>query len=450
MSLPTWAAPTIDGPVEATVPLPGSKSLTNRYLVLAALADEPSRLRAPLRSRDTLLMADALRALGTRIDDIPGSSPFGDDWFVHPRPLTGPTEVACGLAGTVMRFLPPVAALADGSVRFDGDPQARQRPMEPVLRALRDLGVAVDDDGTGRLPFTVHGTGRLQGGTVRIDASASSQFVSALLLIGARCVDGLVVEHVGPPIPSEPHVVMTVEALRDVGVVIDTEDAATWRVEPGGMGALDVQVEPDLSNAAPFLAAAAATGGRVTVPGWPQYTTQAGDALRDLLDQMGCDVTLDRDGLTVQGTGELYGIDADLNAASELTPTVAALAALADSPSHLHGVAHIRGHETDRLAALARELNRLGSDVTETADGLIIKPRTMHGARFRTYHDHRIATAGALIGLLVPGVRVDNIETTAKTLPGFVDLWEAMIAGDQRSKAKKKAKDKNRSGGVRG
>jgi len=243
---------------------------------------------------------------------------------------------------------------------------------------------------------------------------------------------------------------MTVEALRDVGVVIDTEDAATWRVEPGGMGALDVQVEPDLSNAAPFLAAAAATGGRVTVPGWPQYTTQAGDALRDLLDQMGCDVTLDRDGLTVQGTGELYGIDADLNAASELTPTVAALAALADSPSHLHGVAHIRGHETDRLAALARELNRLGGDVTETADGLIIKPRTMHGARFRTYHDHRIATAGALIGLLVPGVRVDNIETTAKTLPGFVDLWEAMIAGDQRSKAKKKAKDKNRSGGVRG
>jgi 3-phosphoshikimate 1-carboxyvinyltransferase len=343
-----------------------------------------------------------------------------------------------------------VAALTDGSVRFDGDPQARQRPMEPVLRALRDLGVAVDDDGTGRLPFTVHGTGRLQGGTVRIDASASSQFVSALLLIGARCTDGLVVEHVGPPIPSEPHVVMTVEALRDVGVVIDTEDAATWRVEPGGMGALDVQVEPDLSNAAPFLAAAAVTGGRVTVPGWPQYTTQAGDALRDLLDRMGCDVTLDRDGLTVQGTGELYGIDADLNAASELTPTVAALAALADSPSHLHGVAHIRGHETDRLAALARELNRLGSDVTETDDGLIIRPRPMHGARFRTYHDHRIATAGALIGLLVPGVRVDNIETTAKTLPGFVDLWEAMIAGDRKSKGKKKAKDRNRSGGVRG
>jgi 3-phosphoshikimate 1-carboxyvinyltransferase len=443
MSLPTWAAPTIDGPVEATVPLPGSKSLTNRYLVLAALADEPSRLRAPLRSRDTLLMADALRTLGTRIDDIPGTSPFGDDWFVHPRAFTGPAEIACGLAGTVMRFLPPVAALADGPVRFDGDPQARQRPMEPVVRALRDLGVTVDDDGTGRLPFTVHGSGRLQGGTVQIDASASSQFVSALLLIGARCTDGLVVEHIGPPIPSEPHVVMTVEALRDVGVVIDTEDAATWRVEPGEMGALDVQVEPDLSNAAPFLAAAAVTGGRVTVPGWPQYTTQAGDALRDLLDQMGCDVSLDRDGLTVQGTGELYGIDADLNAASELTPVVAALAALADSPSHLHGVAHIRGHETDRLAALARELNRLGGNVTETPDGLKIKPRPLHGGRFRTYADHRIATAGAVLGLLVPGIRVENVETTAKTLPGFVGLWEAMIAGDVKKK-------KTRSGGVRG
>jgi 3-phosphoshikimate 1-carboxyvinyltransferase len=442
MSLPTWAAPTINGPVEATVPLPGSKSLTNRYLVLAALADEASRLRAPLRSRDTVLMADALRALGTRIDDVPGTSPFGADWFVHPRPLAGPAEIDCGLAGTVMRFLPPVAALAAGAVRFDGDPQALLRPMGPVIQALRDLGVTVDDNGGGRLPFTVHGSGVLRGGTVQIDASASSQFVSALLLIGARCTDGLVVEHIGPPIPSEPHVVMTVEALRDVGVVIDTEDATTWRVEPGEMGALDVQVEPDLSNAAPFLAAAAVTGGRVTVPGWPQYTTQAGDALRDLLDQMGCDVSLDRDGLTVQGTGELFGIDADLNAASELTPVVAALAALADSPSYLHGVAHIRGHETDRLAALARELNRLGGDVTETPDGLKIKPRPLHGGRFRTYADHRIATAGAVLGLLVPGVRVENVETTAKTLPGFVQLWDTMIAGD--------TKKKTRSGGVRG
>ena len=427
MESTTWAAPTADGPVRAEVPLPGSKSLTNRYLVLAALASESSRLRAPLRSRDTLLMAEALRALGTRIDDVPGGSPFGADWFVHPRALHGPATIDCGLAGTVMRFLPPVAALASGDIRFDGDPRARERPMGPVVSALRDLGVRVDDDGTGRLPFTVHGAGHLRGGTVRIDASASSQFVSALLLIGARCTDGLVVEHVGPPIPSEPHVVMTVEALRDVGVVIDTEDAATWRVEPGDMGALDVQVEPDLSNAAPFIAAAAVTGGRVTVPGWPQYTTQAGDELRDLLDQMGCDVSLDREGLTVEGTGELYGIDADLHSAGELTPVVAALAALADSPSHLHGIAHLRGHETDRLAALATEINRLGGDVTETPDGLVIRPRALHGGVFETYDDHRIATAGAVLGLRVPGVLVENIGTTAKTLPDFPGLWATML-----------------------
>jgi 3-phosphoshikimate 1-carboxyvinyltransferase len=432
MSQP-WAAPTTGGPVDAVVPLPGSKSLTNRYLVLAALAEDVSRLRAPLRSRDTLLMADALRALGTRIDDAPGGSAFGADWLVHPRPLSGPATVDCGLAGTVMRFLPPVAALAAGAVRFDGDPRARERPMGPVVSALRDLGVRVDDDGTGHLPFTVHGTGRLRGGTVRIDASASSQFVSALLMVGARCSEGLVVEHVGPPIPSEPHVVMTVEALRDVGVVIDSEDTATWRVEPGPMGALDVQVEPDLSNAAPFLAAAAVTAGRVSIPGWPQYTTQAGDALRDLLDEMGCDVTLDRDGLTVQGTGELYGVDADLHAASELTPVVAALAALADSPSHLHGVAHIRGHETDRLTALATELNKLGGDVTETPDGLKIRPRPLHGGLFASYHDHRIATAGAVLGLRVPGVLVEDVETTAKTLPGFPRLWQAMLAGGVRA-----------------
>jgi 3-phosphoshikimate 1-carboxyvinyltransferase len=429
-SLPTWPAPTPSRPVDATVTLPGSKSLTNRYLVLAALAQEPSRLRAPLRSRDTLLMAQALRALGTSVEDAPGTSAFGDDWLVTPGDLRGPAEVDCGLAGTVMRFLPPVAALARGDVRFDGDPHARTRPMRPVVEALRDLGVAVDDEGRGTLPFTVRGRGSVEGGTVRIDASASSQFVSALLLVGARFDKGLLVEHHGPPIPSAPHVVMTVEALRDVGVVVDDQVdglAAAWRVEPGSVGALDVQVEPDLSNAAPFLAAAAVTAGRVRVAGWPQYTTQAGDALRDLLDQMGCEVSLDRDGLTVHGTGELYGLDADLSGAGELTPVVAALAALADSPSHLRGVAHIRGHETDRLAALAREINGLGGDVTETADGLVVRPRALHGGVFATYADHRMATAGAVLGLRVPGVLVEDIGTTAKTLPGFPDLWTAML-----------------------
>ncbi len=427
MSLPAWDAPTADGPVDATVELPGSKSLTNRYLVLAALAGEPSRLRAPLRSRDTLLMVQSLRAMGTGVTDAHTGHRFGDDWVVTPGRLHGPAALDCGLAGTVMRFLPPVAALAAGDIGFDGDPHARTRPMGPVIQALRDLGVGVDDAGRGALPFTVHGTGSVKGGSTTLDASASSQFVSALLLAGARFDEGVVVRHVGPPLPSQPHIAMTVEAMRDVGIVVDDAAPDVWQVEPGPVGALDVQVEPDLSNAAPFLAAAAITGGRVLVPGWPQYTTQAGDALRDILDTMGADVRLDRDGLTVRGTGDLFGLDADLRDASELTPVLAALCALAESPSHLRGVGHIRGHETDRLAALTRELNALGADVTETDDGLVIRPRPLHAGRFATYGDHRIATAGAVLGLRVRGIRVEDVETTAKTLPGFTSLWQAML-----------------------
>jgi 3-phosphoshikimate 1-carboxyvinyltransferase len=411
--------------VDADVRLPGSKSLTNRYLVLSAIAEGPSRLRAPLRSRDTLLMAAALRALGVKVDDD------GDDWSVTPGKLTGPATVDCGLAGTVMRFLPPVAVLADGDVHLDGDPRARQRPMAPVLEALRALGADIDDDGRGALPFTVHGHGGLRGGTVTIDASTSSQFVSGLLLAGARYDDGVVVRHVGKPLPSEPHVTMTVQVLRDCGVLVDDSEPDTWTVQPGPVGALDVEVEPDLSNAAPFLAAALVTGGRVTVPGWPQRTTQAGDALRDILDAMGADVTLEREGLTVRGTGEVTGIDVDLHDAGELAPVVAAVAALADSPSWLRGIAHLRGHETDRLAALAHELNALGGDVTETEDGLVIRPRPLHGGVFATYADHRIATAAAVIALEVPGIDVEDVDTTAKTLPGFVGLWQRMLDGSR-------------------
>jgi 3-phosphoshikimate 1-carboxyvinyltransferase len=421
-----WSAPTTDAPVRATVSLPGSKSLTNRYLVLAALSDESSRLRAPLRSRDTLLMAEAITALGARVEVAGGE--LGADWIITPGELRGPARIEVGLAGTVMRFLPPVAALAVGDISFDGDPHARKRPMAPILSALRELGIEVDDAGTGLMPFTIHGTGSVRGGTIQIDASASSQFVSALLLTGARFEEGLTLRHVGPPVPSEPHVTMTVEALRDVGVVVDDSEPEIWRVEPGRIGGLDVQVEPDLSNAAPFLAAAAISGGKVRIPGWPQYTTQAGDELRDLLDSMGAEVSLDRDGLTVAGTGELYGIDADLRSAGELTPTVAALAALAETPSHLRGIAHLRGHETDRLKALATEINKLGGDVTETEDGLIIKPRKLHGGTFASYDDHRIATAGAVLGLRVPGVLVENIGTTAKTLPNFTELWDRMLS----------------------
>ncbi len=422
-SQPHWRAPTPTAPVLASVRLPGSKSLTNRYLVLAALAESPSRLRSPLRSRDTLLMAAALQVLGTGVEDDYGS----DDWHVLPGALRGGTRVDCGLAGTVMRFLPPLAALADGPVHFDGDVQARVRPMGPVLSALGALGVAVQDEGRGTLPFTVQGQRRVRGGTAVLDASASSQFVSGLLLSGARYDLGVTVVNDGKPVPSEPHLAMTVETLRDCGVVVDDSTPGTWRVEPGPIGALDVQVEPDLSNAAPFLAAALVTAGRVRVPDWPERTTQAGDHLRDLLDQMGAEVSLEQDGLTVVGTGDLFGIDADLRDAGELAPVVAALCALADSPSHLRGIGHLRGHETDRLAALATELNALGANVTETEDGLTIRPQPLRPGVFHTYRDHRLAMAGAVLGLRVPGIEVEDIATTAKTLPGFAELWAQML-----------------------
>ncbi len=294
MPSPDWPAPTALGPVRARVVLPGSKSLTNRYLVLAAIAGDVSRLRAPLRSRDTLLMAGALRSLGVSVEDVDDG-----DWLVTPAPLVGGGSVDCGLAGNVMRFVPPLAGLADGPVRFDGDEGARRRPMAPVLDALRGLGVEVDDEGRGGLPFTVHGRGSVRGGTVTIDASASSQFVSGLLLSAARFDEGVTVRHVGTAVPSLPHIEMTVETLRDAGVVVDDADRHTWRVEPSEVNALDVQVEPDLSNAAQFLAAALVTGGTVHVPGWPQYTTQGGDFIRDVLDMMGAEVVLDRSGLTV-------------------------------------------------------------------------------------------------------------------------------------------------------
>ncbi len=435
-----WAAPTPRGPVDATVALPGSKSLTNRFLVLAALAGDWSRLRQPLRSRDTLLMAAALRSLGVEIEDVPadgrsagegraaGEGPSERlDWLVRPAPLRGSTRVDVGLAGTVMRFLPPVAALADGPVEFDGDPQARVRPMGPVLDALRSLGVQLDDHGTGTLPFVVDGRGSVPGGSVTLDASQSSQFISALLLAGARYDEGITIHHDGKPVPSEPHIAMTVETLRDAGVVVDDSEPNTWRVEPSEISPLDVLIEPDLSNAGPFLAAALVTGGRVLVPDWPQHTTQAGDALRDILDAMGADVSLERGGLVVSGTGGIEGIDVDLHDASELTPVVAALAALADSPSWIRGVAHIRGHETDRISALATELNRLGGAVSETEDGLRITPKPLRGGRFHSYHDHRMATAGAVLGLRIPGVVVEDIATTAKTLPDFPGLWSAML-----------------------
>jgi 3-phosphoshikimate 1-carboxyvinyltransferase len=422
-----WPAPTARGPVDAVVPIPGSKSMTNRALLLAALAGGPSVVRRPLRARDTELMARAVRALGVGLTEVPGEA--GSDWQVRPGPLSGDADIDVGLAGTVMRFVPPVAGLADGPVRFDGDPRARERPLRPLLAALHQLGVRVADGGRGALPFTVAGRGAVPGGRVEIDASGSSQFVSALLLAGARFDKGVEVRHAGPPVPSQPHLAMTAEMLRAAGVDVDASVPDVWRVAPGAVRARDVDIEPDLSNAAPFLAAAVLTGGRVTVPGWPRQTTQAGDALRGLLAGLGAEVTLEPAGLTVRGTGRRSGVDADLRDVSELSPVVAALAALADGPSRLRGLAHVRGHETDRLAALAGELSRLGADVAQTEDGLVIRPRPLHGGVFASYADHRMAQAGAVLGLVVPGIEVEDIGSTGKTLPDFLGMWTAMLAG---------------------
>jgi 3-phosphoshikimate 1-carboxyvinyltransferase len=428
--LTDWLSPHATGPLDATVALPGSKSLTNRYLVLAALASDASRVRRPLRSRDTMLMADGLRSLGASIVDVPGSDPGCDDWMIGPASLSGQASVDCGLAGNVMRFLPPVAALGFGPVAFDGDPYARQRPMAQVIDALRTLGATIDDDGRGTLPFTVNGTGRMPGGPVTIDASASSQFISALLLAGARFEQGVTVHHHGKPVPSEPHIAMTVEVLRDCGVTVDDSAPNSWRVEPSQIRALDVEVEPDLSNAAAFLAGAVVTGGTIRVPGWPQHTTQAGDAIRDIFDAMGADVLLERSGLTVRGNQQISGLDVDLHGAGELTPVVVAVAALAESPSRIRGIAHLRGHETDRLNALSTEINALGGAVEQTGDGLRIAPKPLRGGMFHTYDDHRMAMAAAVLGLRVPGVVIENVETTAKTLPHFTDLWTRMLNGD--------------------
>ena len=398
--------------------------MTNRALVLGALSSGSTTLRAPLRARDSELMSAGLRAMGSHV-----STADDNLWLLRSRPLTGPARVDVGLAGTVMRFLPPVAALADGVVTFDGDPGARKRPMAPLLDALAALGVALDAAPDGKLPLEIRGTGRVRGGEVTIDASASSQLVSGLLLAAPRFELGIVVRHVGSPVPSAPHLSMTVQMLRAAGTGVDDSTPDVWTVEPGSLTGRGWDIEPDLSGAAPFLAAALVTGGTVTITGWPRTTTQPGDQLRDLLLQMGGRPTLTPEGLVMRGTGTVQGIDADLSNVSELTPVIAGLAAVADSPSHLYGIAHIRGHETDRIAALARELTRLGADVTEEPDGLYIRPRPLHAGVFETYEDHRLAHAAAVIGLVVPGVELDDVACTSKTLPEFPALWSAMVSG---------------------
>jgi 3-phosphoshikimate 1-carboxyvinyltransferase len=422
-----WNAPLAKGKIDAVVKLPGSKSLTNRELVLSALASEPTTLVEPLISRDSELMMAALESLGASFERSPE--------HIRVTPInkgqTTDADVAidCGLAGTVMRFVPPLAGLRAGTVVFDGDVGARRRPMSTTIISLRELGVQVEQstEDAGRLPFSVAGSGSIRGGQLSIDASESSQFVSGLLLAAARFEEGLTLTHAGEHLPSMPHIEMTLDCLQKRGVKASALGEATWRVEPGPIAGGEVVIEPDLSNAGPFLAAAMVAGGSITIPHWPSITTQVGNEFIWILTEMGASVSLDERGLTLTSDGSIKGIDIDLSIGGELAPVIAVLAALADSPSRISGIAHLRGHETDRLAALTAEINRAGGHCRETEDGLEIVPTTLHGCQWQSYDDHRMATAGAIVGLRVPGIEVENIATTAKTMPNFTDLWLQML-----------------------
>ncbi|WP_424116811.1 3-phosphoshikimate 1-carboxyvinyltransferase [Rothia mucilaginosa] len=470
-----WPAPLAPASSEAAgknalVHIPGSKSLTNRYLLLAALADSPSYLRAPLHSRDSALMIEALRQLGAGIELVPTDSPFGPDVKVTPlnfaqadsaqaQPVSQAVSIECGLAGTVMRFVPALAALLPGEFAFDGDPHARQRPMGPVLEGLRQLGVQVDcEQGENALPFVLRSPGLAsvegvsEAPVVRIDASTSSQFVSALLLMAPRLPQGMVLVHEGSSVPSIPHIQMTVEALRQMGIRVQEhypsqDDKAEggeyrWTVHPGSFPGFEMTIEPDLSNAGPFLAAAVVTGESVTIPHWPAPaadssagTTQVGDMWRELLPALGARVSYAEGRLTVTGPAQLPEGDFsfDLSAGGELAPTMAATCAFVKGRVELTGIAHLRGHETDRLAALAAEINRLGGSAHDTADSLVIEapiPAAAEAAQVlaRTYDDHRMATFAAIIGLRRPNVVVQNVATVAKTMPEFTAMWEDMLA----------------------
>ena len=413
-----WAAPLAKSAISAQISIPGSKSLTNRELVLSALASGPSEILNPLDSRDSNLMIQALKQLGSEIESTPNSL------RITPRPISGPAQIDCGLAGTVMRFVPPVAALAKGEIFFDGDVAARSRPMKTTVDSLRALGVEVSGSG---LPFTIHGTGEVVGGELSIDASESSQFVSGLLLVAARLKNGLTLNHTGKTLPSMPHIDMTIDTLAKRGVKVSKLSETSWRIEPGEISGRTVEIEPDLSNAGPFMAAALVAGGTVTIENWPRSTTQVGNDFVSLLTLMGGEVSRTGTGMSVTGTGEINGIEIDLSSAGELTPVIAALAALAKSKSVISGVAHLRGHETNRLNALVDEINSIGGRATETQDGLIVEPADLRGGLWKTYGDHRMATAGAIIGLRVPGIEIEDITVTSKTMPGFELLWSKML-----------------------
>ena len=431
--------------VQASILLPGSKSITNRALILAALADGPTTIAGPLRARDTDLMAAAVTALGASIADSGDTAPAGRGrpaWTVTPGWASGEVAVDVGNAGTVLRFVPPAAALASADVEFSGDPRAAHRPVGQLLAGLRQAGVAVDDGGRGAVPFVVRGRGRVRGGAVSLDASSSSQLVSGLMLAAPRYDQGIEITHCGARIPSAPHIAMTAAMLRAAGAEVESGSSGRdgagrdrqpapdfWRVLPGRLAPGTITVEPDLSNAAPFLASALVTGGTITIPGWPAVSLQAAGQILDVLQQMGATYQATADGMRIKGTGRIRGITADLRDINELAPVLTALAALADGPSEFLGIGHMRLHESDRLAVLAAEIGALGGQVAELPDGLRVVPRPLRAGPepFDSHDDHRMVMAAAVLGLAVPGLLVRNAATVAKTFPGFLTRWQQML-----------------------
>lgn len=440
-----WHCPTPSRPIDATVSLPGSKSLSARALLTAALADAPSQIEGLLESRDTALMRAALETLGARF------SRCGSTLQVTPLPATKapaglPPDnsipvIDCGLAGTVMRFVPPLALALGTSLTFTGDQAALARPMEPLTDALEALGARFEWHGQrGHLPFTIHGAGlnpqeHLQ---VQVDGSKSSQFVSALLYLGAALQLGRaqsLTVSAKQPLVSVPHLQMSVASLRQCGVQVQAPEdyraeQLSWCVSGRPRGGRSV-IEPDLSNAGPFIAAplVSAAGGQVRILHWPTHTTQVGANWVEILKLFGAQVQLDQ-GTLLSSSGALRGIERDASAEGELVPTMAALALVAASqgqPSKIWGIGHLRGHETDRLAAIAAQARKLGGNVDEGQDYLVFHPCTLHPAHLEAYADHRMATFAAIMGLNLPGISLDDVDATAKTMPTFTQLWDAML-----------------------
>lgn len=417
-----WHAPTINGAINSTLEIPGSKSATNRAFVLAALGDKNSIITNPLFARDTNLMLEALEKLGCNVVKKSNS--------VEISPMKkGHSEISIdvGLAGTVMRFVPPLAALSSGTSHFDGDERARNRPMKTLIESLKKLNVKVIDNHQGKLPFSIISDGQITGGEIEIDASESSQFISALMLVGAKFNNGLTIRHVGQNLPSLPHIEMTIEMLKEVGVKTNQINATTWRIDNQTINSKNWVVEPDLSNAGPFLAAAMVTKGEIKINDWPLQTTQAGNSWIEILSLMGANIQLNSKQLILKNDSEIKGINYNLNDVGELTPVLVAISLFANSKSEFTGISHLRGHETDRLAALVENITAIGGDAKETEDGLIINPKQLHGGVWKAFDDHRMATAGAVIGLKVKDIYVDDIATTSKTLPNFEEMWNKMV-----------------------